>query len=86
MFADRKSLQEAYDYALDIARSTGPDNEFGVVTAIHVLMNTFATAVVQAKPTKSQLIDFVEGWSKEHGGQHSIDLTFIDQYLEEEQS
>lgn len=43
MFAERESLDEAYEYAHAIARGT--DNPAAVMTAIQVVVNTLANYV-----------------------------------------
>lgn len=40
MFADRPTINEAYEYAMKMAQSTG--SATGMITAIHVLLNTIA--------------------------------------------
>jgi hypothetical protein len=50
MFADRKTITEAYEYGAKIARACGP-NEIGVLTAIHVLMNTIAKTLKEIDTT-----------------------------------
>jgi hypothetical protein len=40
LFADRSTLNEAYDYALMIAKSS--ESPALVMTAVHVIMNTIA--------------------------------------------
>jgi hypothetical protein len=40
LFAERDSVHQAYNYAMDIAKAS--DNPAAVTTAIHVLMNTIA--------------------------------------------
>ncbi len=47
MFADRKTVQEAYDYAVLIAKASGRENQAGVITAIHVLMNTISKTLLE---------------------------------------
>ena len=43
MFADRKTLQEAYDYALNIANAS--ENPAAVIAAVQVVVNTLANAI-----------------------------------------
>lgn len=43
-FSDRPTIQEAYDYAMTVARASG-DHVPSVVTAIHVLVNTYALQI-----------------------------------------
>lgn len=45
MFANDKTFIEAYDYAMSIAKSCGPQSQAGVITAIHVLMNSIAEEI-----------------------------------------
>ena len=40
IFGERDTLQEAYNYALEIAE--GSNNKAAVMTAVHVMMNTIA--------------------------------------------
>ena len=47
MFADRDTLQEAYEYAEGISRSCGSENTIYILTAIHVLMNTIANEIAK---------------------------------------
>lgn len=49
MFADRETVGDAYEYAMEIAKAT--DNPAAVTTAIHVLLNTIVktTMEIQAK-------------------------------------
>lgn len=43
MFGDRKTLQEAYDYALNIANAS--ENPAAVITAVQVVVNTLANEI-----------------------------------------
>ena len=43
MFADRETIREAYDYALQVAKASGSSPQ--VLTAIHVMMNTIANTI-----------------------------------------
>lgn len=56
MFADRETLQEAYDYAMGIAKKCGQDAAY-VITAIHVLMNTISNEIAP-KPIKEKTDEY----------------------------
>ena len=43
LFAERDTLKEAYDYAMEIAKAS--ENPAAVTTAIHVMMNTIAKEI-----------------------------------------
>ena len=43
LFAERNTLKEAYDYAMEIAKAS--ENPAAVTTAIHVMMNTIAKEI-----------------------------------------
>lgn len=45
MFADRPTIREAYEYALDIAKGSGCSPQ--MLTALHVMMNTIANQIDQ---------------------------------------
>ena len=45
MFADRETINEAYDYALKVAKNSGSSPQ--VLTALHVMMNTIANVIEQ---------------------------------------
>ena len=45
MFADRPTIREAYDYAMDVAKGSGCSPQ--MVTALHVMMNTIANQIDQ---------------------------------------
>ena len=47
LFAERDTLQEAYDYAMEIAKAS--ENPAAVTTAIHVMMNTIAKVIEKAE-------------------------------------
>ena len=47
IFADRDTLQEAYEYVENIAKSCGSENTIYILTAIHVLMNTIANEIAK---------------------------------------
>jgi len=45
MFASRDTVQEAFDYAFDVAKAS--DNNSAVITAVMVLANTIAKQIVK---------------------------------------
>ena len=47
LFAERDTLKEAYDYAMEIAKAS--ENPAAVTTAIHVMMNTIAKEIEKAE-------------------------------------
>ena len=51
MFADRKTIREAYDYALEVAKASGSSPQ--VLTAIHVMMNTIANTIEQIEDAQA---------------------------------
>ena len=46
VFANRETIKEAYEYGSSIARACGKNNELYVLTALHVLMNTIASEIL----------------------------------------
>lgn len=42
LFSERETMQEAYDYALNIVTAIEAKNRNAVLTAIHILTNTHA--------------------------------------------
>ena len=51
MFADRETIREAYDYALEVAKASGSSPQ--VLTAIHVMMNTIANTIEQIEDAQA---------------------------------
>lgn len=51
MFADRETIREAYDYALQVAKASGSSPQ--VLTAIHVMMNTIANTIEQIEDAQA---------------------------------
>lgn len=51
MFADRATIREAYDYALQVAKASGSSPQ--VMTAIHVMMNTIANTIDQIESAQA---------------------------------
>ena len=53
LFADRRTLKEALDYATEIAKACGPRNQMAVMTAVYVVLNTVANDIekLEAAPT-----------------------------------
>lgn len=47
IFADRPSIQEAYDYATNVVNKCCSQDKIYVLTAIHVLMNTIANEIAK---------------------------------------
>ena len=45
MFADRDSIQEAYDYAIELGKSRGCSPE--MITAVQVVVNTIMKKIVE---------------------------------------
>jgi hypothetical protein len=57
LFADRDTPQEAYDYAMDIAKNAR--EEAHIVTAVHVLLNTLARARLATELKTYVATDFI---------------------------
>ncbi len=55
MFSDRKTMQEACTYSLEIADLCAAANKAHVVTAIHVMLNTHALEMVRTRRVIRQL-------------------------------
>jgi hypothetical protein len=53
-FSERDSVQEAYNYALSIAEACGDDKPW-VITAIQVLVNTYAVQIAKDEDIKVAL-------------------------------
>jgi hypothetical protein len=53
LFSKRESIQEAYNYAGEIAKGCG-HNEIYVLTAIHVLLNTISDEIEKCDDFKSE--------------------------------
>ena len=49
MFADRENVQEAYDWAVEIANRCCNNDKAAVVTAIQVLVNTYAIKLAKGE-------------------------------------
>ena len=49
LFADRPTLKEAVDYAFDVFRALGPNEEIAATTALMVVMNTLANEIEKAE-------------------------------------
>lgn len=47
MFANKDTLQEAYDHAMSITASLSPGDRTAATLAIHILMNTYAIHMAQ---------------------------------------
>ncbi len=54
IFAERKNMQKAYEYALGIAEACG-DDKVHVITAIHVMLNTHALGTARTRRVIRQL-------------------------------
>ena len=50
LFADRPSIQEAFDYAIDVSRAS--DNPPAVMTAIFIVVNTIANKLIEMGETQ----------------------------------
>ena len=46
LFAERETLQEAFDYAFSVFRTLGP-NEIAATTAMFVVLNTLANEILK---------------------------------------
>lgn len=55
MFAERESIPEAHEYAMQIAKACGR-NEAGVITAVHVILNTIAKVLDQYAADEEALV------------------------------
>ena len=49
MFGDRDSIQEAYDYAIELGKSRGCSPE--MITAVQVVVNTIMKKIVEIEET-----------------------------------
>ena len=49
MFADRETIQEAYDYAIALGKSRGCSPE--MITAIQVVVNTIMNKIIEIEET-----------------------------------
>lgn len=49
LFADRPTLKEAVDYAFEVFRRLGPNEEIAATTALMVVMNTLANEIEKAE-------------------------------------
>lgn len=47
IIAQRHTIEDAYEYATHIAKASGPTNEAHILTAIRVLMNTYACHIAE---------------------------------------
>lgn len=57
LFADRDTMQEAYDYAMNVANSFDGRDRVAIITVVHVLLNTVGKVVEEVISHKgSELI------------------------------
>lgn len=61
MFSSRDTLEEAHEFATDIALSLDRGDQIYVLTAIHVLTNTAIKLLDQLETTTTKLLDEAEG-------------------------
>lgn len=64
MFASRPTLQEAYEYATQMANACG-SNSIGVITATHVVLNTMANTLEVHAAQEKELIETLRKLLKE---------------------
>lgn len=53
MFADRETIDQAYDYAHMVARGT--DNPMAVMAAVQVVVNTICKAIIEEDLKEKEL-------------------------------
>jgi len=63
MFASRDTIEEAYDYALKVAKAT--DNPAAVMTAVQVVVNTIANELEKIADMIEEDIDSIQNPYKE---------------------
>ena len=60
LFGHRETLQEAYDYAMQLIDTIPPEDRIAVMTGLHVLMNTIAIERAKEKPLPEQIRNFLQ--------------------------